>query len=190
VLLSDTVGFIRSLPHHLIASFRATLEEARQADLLLHVADASHPAVYEQITAAFQVLEEIGIREKDSLLVLNKVDALPDRVPLDGLLNRYPGALAISARSGEGLPQLAAAVSAALSRNFVDVDVEMGVENGRLMAYLAAHGEVFSKKFSDSRVVVHCRISQHFLPKVEQPGVVVRRRQGDNAGDAMQGGTP
>ncbi len=86
VLLSDTVGFIRDLPHHLIESFKATLEEARQADLLLHVADAANPAVYDQITAAYDVLEEIGIQRKDSLLVVNKVDALPDRLRLDGLL--------------------------------------------------------------------------------------------------------
>ena len=74
VLLSDTVGFIRDLPHHLIASFKATLEEARQADLLLHVADASSPAVYQQIAAVYGVLEELGIEEKDTLLVLNKID--------------------------------------------------------------------------------------------------------------------
>ena len=79
VLLSDTVGFIRDLPHHLIASFKATLEEARQADLLLHVADASDPAALAQITAVYGVLEELGIEAKDTLLVLNKIDALPDR---------------------------------------------------------------------------------------------------------------
>ena len=111
VLLSDTVGFIRDLPHHLIASFRATLEEARQANLLLHVADASHPAVLEQIAAAYKVLEELGIQQKDMLLVLNKIDALPDRVRVDGLLNRYPNAIPISARSGEGIGNLAASVS-------------------------------------------------------------------------------
>ena len=100
VLLSDTVGFIRDLPHHLIASFKATLEEARQADLLLHVADAANPAVYEQIAAAYKVLEEIDIRQKDTLLVINKIDALPDRARLDGLLSRYPDAMPISAQSG------------------------------------------------------------------------------------------
>ncbi len=180
VLLSDTVGFIRDLPHHLIASFRATLEEARQADLLLHVADAGNPAVLEQIAAAYKVLEALGIEQKDTLLVLNKIDALPDRVRVDGLLNRYPHAIPISARSGQGMAELAMAVSAALSRSFLDIDVEMGVDNGRLLAYLAAHGEVLSKTFHDSRVVVHCRISQHFLSRIESDGVAVRRREGDN----------
>ncbi len=180
VLLSDTVGFIRDLPHHLIASFRATLEEARQADLLLHVADAAHPAVSEQIAAAYKVIEELGIQQKDMLLVLNKIDALPDRIRVDGLLNRYPNAIPISARSGQGMANLAAAVSAALSRSFLDIDVEMGVDNGRMLAYLAAYGEVLSKTFHDSRVVVHCRISQHFISRMENDGVVIRRRESDN----------
>ena len=91
VLLSDTVGFIRDLPHRLIASFKATLEEARQADLLLHVADASNPAVFDQISAVYDVLEEIGIEEKDTLLVLNKIDAVQRR--LEAILNRYPNAV-------------------------------------------------------------------------------------------------
>lgn len=177
VLLSDTVGFIRDLPHHLIASFRATLEEARQADLLLHVADASNPAVYDQIAAAYEVLDEIGIQQKDTLLVLNKIDALPDRARLEGLLGRYPNAVPISACSGRGLHQLALAVGDALNRHFLDVDVEMGVENGRAMAFVAAHGEVLSKQYHDSRVVIHCRIGRQYLGQIGKDGVVVRPRE-------------
>jgi GTP-binding protein HflX len=180
VLLSDTVGFIRDLPHHLIASFKATLEEARQANLLLHVADASNPAVYEQITAAYKVLEEIGIQQKDMLLVVNKVDALPDRVRVEGLLNRYPHAVPISARTGHGIAHLSAAVSEALSRGFLEVDVEMGLENGRMMAYLAAHGEIYSKKYRDSRVLVHCRVPRPYLAQIEDDGIVVHLRANGN----------
>jgi len=174
VLLSDTVGFIRDLPHHLIESFKATLEEARQANLLLHVADASSTAVYDQIAAAYRVLDEIGIRQKDTILVLNKIDVLPDRVRLEGLLHHYAHAVPVSARTGAGLSRLAAAVSEALSRSFLDLDVEMGVENGRLLAYLAAHGEVLSKRYLDSRVVVHCRIARRHLGEIEGDGVDVQ----------------
>lgn len=174
VLLSDTVGFIRELPHHLIESFKATLEEARQADLLLHVADASNPAVYDQITAAYGVLEEIGIQEKDTLLIINKVDALADRIRLDGLLGRYPNAVPISARTEFGLANLAMAVSEALSRHFLDVDVEVGIDNGRVMAYLAAHGEVLSKQFHDSRVTVHCRMPKEHLNRIQGELFAVR----------------
>src|SRR5262245_20152197 len=109
VLLSDTVGFIRDLPHHLIASFKATLEETRQANLLLHVADASSPVVLDQIASVYRVFEELHIEAKDTLLVLNKVDALHDRARLEGLLNRYPNAIPTSARHRSGLDRLAAA---------------------------------------------------------------------------------
>src|SRR5690606_3786358 len=122
------------------ASFKATLEEARQADLLLHVADASNPAARDQISSVYKVLEEIGIDAKDTLLVLNKIDQLPSEGALHSLLHRYPNAVTVSARSGEGLERLANVVSDALSRSFCDVDIEMGVDNGRLMAYVAAHG--------------------------------------------------
>ncbi len=174
VLLSDTVGFIRGLPHHLIASFKATLEEARQAHLLLHVADASQPAVHDQIGSAYRVLEEIGIEAKDTLLVVNKVDAVPNRALVEGLLKRHPNAVAISARTGEGMSRLATAVSEALSRNFLDVDVETGVENGRLLAYLACHGEVLSQRYRDQRVIVHCRIPQRCLGRIKEDQAEIR----------------
>ena len=98
VLLSDTVGFIRDLPHRLIASFKATLEEAHQADLLLHVADASNPAVMDQIRAVYGVLQELGIEEKDTLLILNKVDAVENQ-NLEAVLRRYPNAVPVSAKN-------------------------------------------------------------------------------------------
>jgi len=178
VLLSDTVGFIRDLPHRLIASFKATLEESRQADLLLHVADASNPAVCDQIGAVYKVLQEIGIQEKDTLLVLNKIDQLPSPSHGNAVLNRYPGAIPISAKRQLGFDALAYRVSDALSRTFRDIDVETGVENGRLMAYLAAHGEVMSKRFGEQRVIIHCRIPQKYLGRIAEPGTIVRARDG------------
>lgn len=181
VLLSDTVGFIRNLPHRLVASFKATLEEARQADLLLHVADASNPAVFGQISAVHEVLREIGIEEKDTLLILNKIDRLPDADQLHGLKNRYPTAIAISAHTRAGFNGFAHAVSDALSRSFRDVDVETGVENGRLMAYLAAHGEVLSSTYDGTRVTIHCRLPQKFLGRIYENGTVVRPHAGVTA---------
>jgi GTPase len=178
VLLSDTVGFIRDLPHRLITSFKATLEEARQADLLLHVADASHPAVCDQISAVFAVLQELGIEAKEALLVVNKIDRLPSVNALNGLLNRYPNAIPISARTGLGFERLAFAVSDALSRSFCDVDVETGVDNGRLMAYLAAHGEVLSQCFDDSRATIHCRLPRKYVAQITGSDTQVRFRDG------------
>ncbi len=177
VLLSDTVGFIRNLPHRLIASFKATLEEARQTDLLLHVCDASNPAVLEQISAVFSVLQELDIEEKETLLVINKVDAIPTPARLERILGRYPNAVPVSAATGEGLEKLAHAVSDALSHAFRDVDVEMKVDNGRLMAYLAANGEILSRSYNGTRVTIHCRLPQKFLGRINEADVEIRDHQ-------------
>lgn len=181
VLLSDTVGFIRDLPHRLIASFKATLEESRQADLLIHVADASNPAALDQIVAVYEVLRELGIEEKDTILTLNKVDLVDDPVKVEALRNRYPNAVEISAETGEGLSRLASKVSDALSRDFLDLEIELDVGNGRLLAYLAQHGEVLSRTFVENRVTVHCRISEKHLGKLQNsPDVMTRPYVGAN----------
>ena len=171
VLLSDTVGFIRDLPHRLIASFKATLEETHQADLLLHVADASNPAVMDQIRAVYGVLQELEIEEKDTLLVLNKVDAVKDQ-NLESVLQRYPNAVPVSAKTGEGFDRLAKAVSDALSRPFLNVDVEMDVSNGKLLAYLSAHGEILSTKYNEDTMIVHCRIPRKIAGKISDDNTV------------------
>jgi GTP-binding protein HflX len=178
VLLSDTVGFIRNLPHKLVTSFKATLEEARQADLLLHVADASNPTVADQISAVARVLSEIGIEEKDTLLVLNKVDTIESQASLNAILRRYPNALPVSAQTGEGLDRLSIAVSDELSHSFRDVDIETSISNGKLMAYLSAHGEVLSRRYEGERAILHCRIPQKYLGRITDPDAVISLRNG------------
>lgn len=158
VLLSDTVGFIRDLPHHLVASFRATLEEARDADLLLHVADASNPAVLDQISAVYGVLHDLEIDEKRTLLLLNKMDAPDAQQYAQAALARYPHAIPLSARSGEGMDRLTAAVSNALSDGFVTISVRLEVSDGKTMAWLAKVGEILSKQFHDQYVEIHARL--------------------------------
>lgn len=177
VLLSDTVGFIKNLPHRLIASFKATLEEAHQADLLLHIADGSNPAVYQQIRSVYDVLEEIGIEEKDALLVINKVDQIADTHQLDLIMNRYPNAVSISAVTREGFQSLAMAVSDALSRSFLDLMVETGIENGRLMAFIAARGEILSTRYTETRVVIHCRLPEKYAGQIDRQTATVVPRQ-------------
>lgn len=187
VLLSDTVGFIRDLPHRLIASFKATLEEARQADLLLHVADGSNPAVAEQIAAVYDVLEEIGIEEKDTLLVINKIDQINDQGALDAILNRYPNAIGVSAKTRAGFDRLASSVSDALTRSFLDVDIETNVGNGRVIAFLAANGEVLSTRYTENTVIIHCRIAQKHLGKLYSQNVTVKPHSPNFQADSVQG---
>ena len=177
VLLSDTVGFIKDLPHHLVESFKATLMEARQADLLLHVADASNDASREQIAAVYDVLKDLGIEAKETLLVLNQIDRLDDATRVDSLLARYPNAIPVSAVSGEGMDRLSSAVGNWLSRHFLDLDVVTGVENGKLLAYLSAKGEVLSRRFDEQQVTLHCRLPQEYLQRVIELGGEVRSHQ-------------
>jgi GTPase len=174
ILLSDTVGFIRDLPHRLIASFRATLEETRQADLLIHVADASNASVLNQISSVYKVLHEIGIDEKDTLLVLNKIDCEGASERVVAVRERYPNAIAISARSGVGLSQLAIAVSDALSKNFVELEVKLALDDGKTMAWLASAAEILSKQFNDDYAVIHCRMPSRMAGKLAVQGADIR----------------
>src|SRR5262249_31391269 len=138
-LLSDTVGFIRDLPHHLVASSKATLEEARQARLLLHVVDASNPHAEEQIQAVNKVLRELGCADKPALLVLNKVDRVDDLSLVQVLQAQHPRAVAISAATGQGLEDLQDAVIEMLGADFADAQVQTAPGNGKVLAYLSAH---------------------------------------------------
>ncbi len=174
ILLSDTVGFIRDLPHRLIASFRATLEETRHADLLLHVADASNPAVLHQISAVYKVLHEIGIDEKETLLVLNKVDRDGAIERVKSILDRYPNAISISAQSGLGIQKLAMAVSDALTKNFVELEVRLPLEDGKTIAWLASVAEIMSKQYNDDHALVHCRMPSSAAGKLAGHGADIR----------------
>ncbi|MEM6980946.1 MAG: GTPase HflX [Planctomycetota bacterium] len=158
VLLSDTVGFIRNLPHSLVASFKSTLEETRQADLLLHVADASSPHVFDQISAVYGVLEELEIEEKDTLLVLNKIDSIAGPRMLNKVLDRYPHAIPVSARTETGIGPLCEAVGEALQREFLDVEIDVDHHDGKLLAYLSARGKIESRHFGDQFVTVRVRM--------------------------------
>ena len=174
VLLSDTVGFIRNLPHSLVASFKATLEEARQADLLLHVVDASSPEAEQQISAVKAVLEELGLADHPTVLVLNKADRVPDRSFLDVLRSHHRDSVAISAARREGLDDLERSVRESLLDRALDAEVETGVGNGRVLAYLAQHAQIQRQTYEDDRVLLQCRIPRRCLDFLSENGACVR----------------
>ena len=113
-ILTDTVGFIRKLPHELVAAFRATLEELSEADVLLHVVDASQSALEEQMHAVESLLEELGVAERPTILVLNKMDRVTSERSLESLMTSRPRVVAVSAATGQGIEALLAAIDAAL----------------------------------------------------------------------------
>ena len=168
VLLSDTVGFIRDLPHHLVASFKATLEAARQSMLLLHVVDASDPHAEDQIRSVNEVLKELECDEKPSILVLNKIDKLEDRSLLDVLAHNHPRAVAISAKTGEGLEELGDEVIARLTDDFADAEIVAEAANGKVLSYLSAHAEIYRQQYDDDGLVrLRCFMPRHLLPRIQ-----------------------
>jgi len=175
VLLSDTVGFIRDLPHHLIASFKATLEETRQARLLLHVVDASNPHAEEQIQAVTRVLKELEVDNKPTLLVLNKVDRVSDPSFLQVLEAHHPRAVAVSAVNGQGLDDLKDAVIEMLSADFANASVDVDAGNGKVLSYLSVHAEVYRQEYHDNnRVTLHCYLPRHLVRHIRVPDVEIR----------------
>lgn len=180
VLLSDTVGFVRNLPHHLVASFRSTLEEARRADLLLHVVDASSPEAERQIHTVYEVLSEIGIEVKNVLLVLNKVDRVSDPSVIDVLRRHYEDTITISAATGDGVDKLATIVAERLSGGFVELEIEASVGNGRLFAWLTQHAEELSRSYTDdsaSRVQLVCKMPRQAINAIPGDDVTVVERR-------------
>ena len=168
VLLSDTVGFIRRLPHNLVASFHATLEEATQADLLLHVVDASHPDCEGQIMAAQEVLQEIGCADKPTIMVFNKIDLINEFSNLALLKRDYPDGVEVSAKTGEGFDILADTVKATLAAREIEIKVNTHCGNGKLLAFLAEKGRVLEQEFVDDCINLRARIQPRHFGQVKR----------------------
>ena len=160
VLLTDTVGFIKKLPHGLVEAFKATLEEVVQADLLLHVVDISHPQAQEQIDAVNTVLLEIGAAEKPVLMVFNKMDQLTGGIP-PLMREKYPNSVSISAKTGEGIAALLAEIGTQLRpiREFLDLRVPQ--EKAAVLARIHAVGQVVSSRYSGKNARFKVRIPPH-----------------------------
>ena len=152
MLLTDTVGFIRKLPHHLVASFRATLEEVREADVLLHVIDASHPTWEEQRLVVDEVLADLGVQETPVIHVFNKIDALEPE-SLEALRQRMadllPGSVFVSARAVGGTAELHAALVARMAERRPEVGIRIPAADGRMLAELYRSAEVVSVRQDD-----------------------------------------
>jgi len=162
VLLTDTVGFIRKLPHRLVEAFKATLEEVVQADLLLHVVDVSHPLATDQIRAVNAVLEDIGAAGKPTLMVFNKIDRLENGEVVGRFLEQYPNSVAVSAATGEGLPALSSELGSQLrpSREFVELNVPHS--EPAVIARLHAVGQVVERDYNGDVARFKARIPPHF----------------------------
>ena len=176
VLLTDTVGFIRKLPHDLVASFRATLEEVAEADVLLHVIDASHPTWEEQRTVVAQVLSEIGASQTPVLYVFNKID----RVPEDQLIaletriqNLVPGSVFVSAVAEHGLEPLRRALLAHARARRPLSEIRLPLSDGKLLAEIHREAEVIEQRHDGGELVIIARVGDHVAGKLRRAGVTI-----------------
>jgi len=162
VLLTDTVGFIRKLPHGLVAAFKATLEEVVQADLLLHVVDVSHPQAEEQIQSVDTVLTEIGAEGKPTLMVFNKIDELNgNKNVLTRFLERHPHGVPISAMTGDGVTELLAQLGTQLRpiREFIELSVPHSCSS--VIARLHEVAQVVERDYDGASARFKARIPPH-----------------------------
>lgn len=166
VLLSDTVGFIRKLPHHLVESFKSTLDEVRDADILLHLVDASSPSLEEHITVVRETMQELGAADKKVLMVFNKVDAVgPDR--LHDLKKNWPEALFISAARGIGMDRLRKAIDFKVEQGYVPFSLDLPMDGYRHLVELRKVAVIENESYDADAIHVSGRIDAALTPLIE-----------------------
>lgn len=168
ILLSDTVGFIKKLPHQLVAAFKATLEEVLEADLLLHVVDVSHSEAEAQIAAVDVVLDELGATEIPMFMVFNKIDSLKNEEGLQILRSRYPDALPISAQRGDGIADLIDALAHRFGERGTNFSFSIPYTEGKVLDLLYKHGTVLNTEYADEAIYVKARVPSRHLKSVSQ----------------------
>jgi GTP-binding protein HflX len=168
ILLIDTVGFIRKLPHHLVASFKSTLEEAREADLLLHVVDVTHPLFEEQIVVVKQVLEELKLSDLPILHVFNKVDALQENGLIKRLEETHAPAVFVSASRGMFLDELRRRILDYARADEEELAVDLPIANSALVARLHSLAQVLEKNYEDHTVHLRLRANHATAEKIRR----------------------
>ncbi len=171
ILMTDTVGFIRKLPHHLVASFKSTLEEITEADILLHVVDIASPYFEDQINVVQETLEDLGAGDTPTLVVFNKIDMLQDRSILPTLSEKHPNCVFISAVRGINILGLKEAVAQMLEKEFLVEEIVLPDSKQKLIAQLHDVGEVLDRAYEDGKVKmkirIHRRDKERFLQMIK-----------------------
>lgn len=176
LLLTDTVGFVRNLPHRLIEAFKATLEEAVLSDFLIHVLDASHPRVYDYYQTTIRVLGELGADAKRMITVLNKVDLIADESTLHALRLHFPDGAFVSVRSGEGLKELRHRMADLLADRVSKVELALPIDRTDLLSLLHRTSNVLSASYENSHVIVVASVPPKVYARVE-PFLIRRELQ-------------
>jgi GTP-binding protein HflX len=167
LLLTDTVGFLKQLPHHLIESFKATLEEVAEADLLIHVVDLSHPLYEQQMAAVQTVLEELNAWGKQMIVVFNKIDRVTNRALIEYALHKHPDSVAISAVTGEGMGELFGEIERQVKSWRLRVRLVLPNHLTALMAELHRVGRVLDVSYQGNMVALTAHVPPQLQGKVK-----------------------
>lgn len=170
ILLSDTVGFIRKLPHHLVASFKSTLDEVREADILLHVVDISHPLFEEQMSVVNETLDELGATGKPTIIVFNKIDRLENRNVIGYLTTSHPDAVFVSATRGIRMSALREHLVARLDGQVVEQTLTVKAADYRTIALLHETAEILEKSYDGDTITVRYRIRKLLADRMTRRG--------------------
>jgi len=165
--LSDTVGFVRHLPHQLIDAFKSTLEEVSESDLIVHVVDGSHPDPFEQIKAVRLVIDEIGGKDIPEIIAINKVDIADPNVIME-ILRKEPNSYAFSVRTGFGVEGLLHAIESSLPRPSVEINVVIPYDRGDLVHAIHERGEIFSEQYIAEGTSIHARVDGELAQRIEK----------------------
>jgi len=165
--LSDTVGFVRHLPHQLIDAFKSTLEEVSGSDLIVHVVDGSHPDPFEQIRAVRLVIDEIGGKDIPEIIAINKVDIADPELIME-ILRKEPNSYAFSVRTGFGIEGLLHAIESSLPRPSVEINVVIPYGRGDLVHAIHESGEIFSEQYLEEGTSIHALVSGGLAQRIEK----------------------
>jgi GTP-binding protein HflX len=168
ILLSDTVGFINKLPHQLIAAFKATLEEVREAMLLLHVIDISNPLIEEHLASVNTILHEIGIREKDTIYILNKIDAIENPNLIRFWSRKLDPVIAVSAKTGEGMERLYQYLNGWISAKTPKVFFKFPISERRAIDRVMKGGKIFYKECHGDEMLIQARIDHRLAHNLKR----------------------
>lgn len=167
VLFTDTVGFIRDLPPNLVTAFRATLEEIREADILLHVVDGSHPHLLEQITTVNRILrEEVKVEGKPMIYAINKIDKVDVRQLMQVLPSSLPNVVLVSALYGRGISRLLGKIAEVIERELTTVEVEIPYDRGDLLSLIYEKGRILEERFFPEGIFLRAMVPLHLKEKI------------------------
>ncbi len=168
ILLSDTVGFIRKLPPHLVASFKSTLNEVRDADIILHIIDFSHPYYEDHILVVEKTLKDINADKQIELKIFNKVDLIEDKNKLDYVRNKYKNSVIVSAIRGINITAFEKAVTDIIENAFVEVKLTLKIHQSKIVAQIHSLAQVLSTKYNEDKIIIKYKTNRENADKIKK----------------------